>query len=150
MDALKLHLILNYYPAIGLFIGALMMIGGFWRRSDRLKRAAMKVFLVIAVFAFPVYVAGEIAAASDGAYTGATESLNLHKGFARPAFLLIELTGLAAIVGLVAARRCHHALRWTSPAILLLAVITCGVVLTTVYLGRQAKWAATPAVQAGR
>ncbi len=150
MDAFKLHLILNYYPAIGLAVGTLMMIGGYWRRSDGMKRKAMKLFIVMAVFTFPVYVTGEITAA-DGAYAGVTaESLARHKGFARPAFLLIEATGIAAIVGLIMKRRGARAARSGILITLVLSVISCGVVLTTVYLGRQVKWAAAPAVQAIR
>lgn len=150
MDAYKLHLILNYYPAIGFVIGTLMMVGGYWRRSDGLKRMALKLFLGLAVFTFPVSATGEIAGA-NGAYSGMTaEGLVQHKNFARTAFLLIEATGIAAIVGLVMMRRGAGAARTGTLITLVLSVISCGVVLTTVYLGRQIKWAAAPAVQAIR
>lgn len=145
MNATKLHLILNYYPAIAMVIGALLLAGGYWRKSDKLKNAALKVLVATAVFTFAVYVTGEIAASAEGTYTGATaDSLSRHKSFARPAFLLIELTGIAALLGLMMMRRGSNKARSSVMAAFILSIVTSGVVLTTVYFGRQVKWAAMP------
>ena len=150
MDAIKLHLLLNYYPAIALVIATLLLAGGYWRKNERLKSAALKVLIVTAVFTFAVYVTGEIAAATPGAYVGATaESLAQHKSFARPAFLLIEVTGIAALIGLVMMRRGSAKARGSVMATFALSLVTSCLVLTTVHFGRQVKWAAMPPADRG-
>jgi hypothetical protein len=146
MDATKLHLILNYYPAIAIVIGTVMLAASFWRGSERLKRASLKLFIIVAAFTFPVLVSGEVAGGSgerNGTYTGVTaESLERHKSLARPAFLMVEACGIAAFAGLLLMRRGSTAVRWVLPLTLVIAIAASAAAMTTIYLGRQVKWAA--------
>lgn len=66
MDVLQAHLLLNYYPAIGMVAGALMIMAGYVFRSEGIKRASLKLFIAIAILTFPAYVTGEIGGAKQG------------------------------------------------------------------------------------
>jgi hypothetical protein len=145
MDATKLHLILNYYPAFAAVIGTVLLAVGVWSGSEKLKRASLKLLIVIAAFTFPVLVTGEIAGGSgqrNGTYTGVTmESLEGHKSFARPTFLLIEICGIAAFVGLLLMQRGSNAVRWVLPLTLVLSIAASVAAVATIHMGRQVKWA---------
>ena len=143
MDAQQLHLMLNYYPAIGTFIGVVFLLIGFWRRSDRIKQTSLKIFFVVALLALPTFVSGEISgAAAARIHTGPhAEALNQHKETARTAFLLLEATGLAALIGLFLFRRGSNLARWCVLAVLVLSLAACGLIAYTTHLGRQVKWA---------
>lgn len=145
MDATKLHLILNYYPAFATVIATVLLATGLLRKSDRLKRASLKLLIVIAAFTFPVFVTGEIAGGSgerNGTYAGVrAESLDRHKSLARPAFMLIEVCGVVAIFGFVLVGRGSSAARWVVPLTLFISIASSVAVLATVHLGRQVKWA---------
>ena len=146
MDATKLHLILNYYPAFATVIGTVLLAFGLFRGSERLKRASLKLFIVVAVFTLPVLITGEMAGGAgerNGTYTGVTaQSLDRHKSLARAAFLAVEACGLAAIPGLLLIGRGPSAVRWVMPLTLVVAIAATVAVLATVHLGRQVKWAA--------
>ncbi|MFN0138734.1 MAG: hypothetical protein ACKVQW_01440 [Pyrinomonadaceae bacterium] len=146
MDATKLHLILNYYPAFAAVVGTVLLGVGLARGSEKLKRASLKLFIVVAAFTLPVFVTGEIAGGSgarNGTYSGATaDGLERHKSFARPAFLMIEACGIAAIFGLLLMRYNSNAVRWVLPLTLVIAIAASVAVVTTIHLGRQVKWAA--------
>lgn len=89
---------------------------------------------------------GEIAGGSgarNGTYTGATaDGLDQHKSFARPAFLLVEACGVAAIFGLLLIGRGSSSVRWVLPLTLVIAIAASVAVVATIHLGRQVKWAA--------
>lgn len=146
MDATKLHLILNYYPAFATVIATVLLSVGVLRGTEKLKRASLKLLVVVALFTLPVLVTGEMAGGAgqrNGTYTGVTaESLERHKSLARPAFLLIEVCGIAAFVALLVIGRGSSALRWLLPLTLVISIAASVAILATVHLGRQVKWAA--------
>jgi uncharacterized membrane protein len=146
MDAAKLHLILNYYPAVACVIGTVLLAVGMFRGSERLKRASLKLFIIVAVFTLPVLVTGEMAGGAgkrNGTYTGVmAESLERHKSLARAAFLMVEVCGVAAIFGLLLIGRGSNAVRWVLPLTLVIAFAASVAVVATIHLGRQVKWAA--------
>lgn len=146
MDALKLHLLINYYPAIGMFFGTLLLFGGFIRRSDRLKYWSLIIFIAVALLAIIVFETGEIAGAVEGGYAGVPpESLQNHRVSARPAFIGIIASGIASLTALFLLKRNSEYSQKAFIAVLVFSIITCGLILRTTYLGRQVKWAgATP------
>jgi hypothetical protein len=155
MDATKLHLILNYYPAFACVIGTVLLAVGVFRGSERLNRASLKLFILVAVFTLPVLVTGEMAGGAgqrNGTYTGATgEGLESHKSLARAAFLMVEACGVAAIFGLLLMGRGSNAVRWVLPLTLVVALAASVAVVATIHFGRQVKWAAmAPAAAAAR
>lgn len=142
MDATKLHLMLNYYPAIVMTGAAVVYAAGLWRGSGKAIRFAMYLMAAAALFALPAFVTGEI---SGGVATTShkgphADALSLHKNTARVAILLISAVGLMAIAGLVIYRNGEHA-GWFRTLLLVLALAASGFIGYTTYLGRQVKWA---------
>lgn len=143
MDALRIHLMLNYYPVIGMFIGVVFILIGFWRKSDRAKRISLWIFFASALIALPAFVTGEVAGKAVE-YVGPTAAaFAVHKETARMTIVLLEITGLAALAGLVMYGRGSERVKWIVPGVLVLSIAACGLTEYTVYLGRQVKWAAT-------
>ncbi len=140
MGVLRIHLMLNYYPLIGMVVGVVFMVVGFWRKNDRVKKISLTLFVLVAAFSLPAFVTGEIAGKAE--YTGSSgAALTLHKDAARKTIIAIEAVGLVAIVGLILLRRRSDRARWVVVASLILSISACLLAAYTTYLGRQVKWA---------
>ena len=59
MNFPHLHLLLNHIPVLGTGFAFLILLAGLWRRSDDLRRAALALFVLIALLAIPTYLTGE-------------------------------------------------------------------------------------------
>lgn len=143
MDALKLHLVLNYYPAIGFVIATLIFIGAIRFRSVPAQRFALKLIVFLALLTLGVVLTGEFAGRAqelylDGARAAALEG---HKIFGTIAFVLVEATGITALVSLVRGRRVAESGKSVYTIILLLAAISSVLLIAVVLKGRQVKWA---------
>lgn len=146
MDSLKLHLFLNYYPAIATAAGTAFLLIGFWLKSGKAKQAGLWIILAAAIVAMPVFVSGEISGSASFASTGAvSDGLRQHKEAARPAFLLLAAAGIAALIGLILLRRKSDHARIGVLITLILGLAASGLIIRTTYIGRQVKWAGTPA-----
>lgn len=69
MDQVHLHLLLNHLPVVGVIMGVLVF--GFFTKQPWVKRSALFVILLSALFAVPAYLTGE----------GAEDSLERVAGF---------------------------------------------------------------------
>lgn len=144
MDVLKLHLVLNYYPAIGFVIATLIFAGAIRFRSVPAQRFALKLIVFFAILTLGVALTGEFAGRAqepyiDGARAAALEG---HRIFATIAFVLVEATGVAALVSLVRGRRDTERGKTLYTIILLLAAVSSVLLIAVVLKGRQVKWAA--------
>lgn len=140
---LKLHILFNYYPAIGIIIVTLLLAAGLWLGKTRWKRLALKLFVFLAILTFFVALAGEAASWATDWYSGQrAASLTAHKHFATLAFSLTAVTGIAALVALV--RGSPTSDRGTSfyAMVLLLAIASSILLVTAILKGRQVKWVA--------
>jgi hypothetical protein len=143
MDALRLHLLLNYYPAIGFILGSIIFVGAIRFRSLSAQRFALKLVFFFAVLTLAVFLTGEIASHTPGNYTGArADALTGHRLIATAALLAVAATGIAALVGLIRGRRDRVAGRSISTILLILAAISSVLLVTAIIRGRQVKWAA--------
>ncbi len=142
MDALKLHILFNYYPAIGVVLATLLLGAGLWWRKAAVKRFALKLFVVLAVLTFFVALAGEAASWAADPYGDArSAALTGHKHFARTAFAIIAITGIASFIGLVRTDADPDRRDLFSVVVLILAAASSVLLVTAVLKGRQVKWA---------
>lgn len=144
MDALKLHLLLNYYPAIGFFIATLIFIGAIRFKSVPAQRFALKLTVFFAVLTLIVALTGEFAGRMqesqiDGPRAAALEG---HKILATIAFVLVEATGIAAIVALIRPPGGSEGGKKAYAVFLLLATVSSALLIAVVLKGGQVKWAA--------
>ncbi len=138
MDAYKLHLLLNHYPMFGIIIGILLLLLGLWRKSDKVKRISLWIFLVSAVLTFPVYVSGEINGSrmTDGIFG---DLIKQHKNSALIAFGLIEVMGIAALIGLILLYRRPQQAKWMVLMVLVLSLASSVIITRTTLMGRNIK-----------
>jgi uncharacterized membrane protein len=59
MDPAHLHLLLNHLPVIGTVFGLLILMSGYILKQPPVKKTALLVFILSAVFALPAFLSGE-------------------------------------------------------------------------------------------
>ncbi|MBK8467531.1 MAG: hypothetical protein IPL32_17080 [Chloracidobacterium sp.] len=140
MDALQFHQLINHYPMIVTIIGMLLLILGYWRRNDKIKRKSLWIFFVIALVSVAVFGSGEAAGRDSGILVGSTGDLvRQHQEAARVTFLFIEGMGLTAVFGLIMLYRKSESARWFILLALVLSVAGSVVVTRTTLMGRHIK-----------
>ncbi len=142
MDALKLHILFNYYPAIGFTFAALVLTAGMWLRNAGAKRFAMKLFVALAILTFCVALAGEVASWAYAADSGPRmAALTGHKHFATTAFASTVITGILSLLGLARTREGQDRGSGFYAAVLIVGIASSALLTTTVLRGRHIKWA---------
>jgi len=142
MDALKLHLLLNYYPAIGFILGSLVFVTAIRFKGLSAQRFGLKMVFFFALLTIAVVLTGEIASHTGGAYTGSRAgALEGHKFMATAAFAGVTATGIAALIGLMRGRRDPERGKSVYTIFLILAAISSVLLVTAILRGRQVKWA---------
>ena len=58
METAEIHLMLNYYPLIGMVIGILLLLIGLGLKSERVKRISLAIFIATALITLPAFVTG--------------------------------------------------------------------------------------------
>lgn len=126
-------------------LGTAVLIISFWLGSDRAKRAGLLILIAAELVSLPVFVSGEISGGKSSLTGAFAIALDQHKAAARPAFLAIAVAGIAAVVGLILEVRRSKFARIGVLVPLIFGVAAAVMVLRATYIGRQIKWAGTPA-----
>jgi len=136
MDLAHLHLLLNHFPTIGIVIGLGLLLLSMVRRNDHLRHASFEVFFLIALITLPAYLTGVAAQQAIQGRPDVSDPLIVtHHDAAIQGFLLMQLTGFAAWLGLWQFRRHARPAAWTSTAVLVLAVVTAGLMARAANIG---------------
>ncbi|MBX3293557.1 MAG: hypothetical protein KF881_11790 [Acidobacteria bacterium] len=142
MDAQKLHLILNHYPAILMVAATVLLAFGMFRASDGVVKFGLYFAVAAGLIALPAFVTGEMSGAK-AIYSGPhAEALAAHKHTARTSFFLIEAAGIASLIAVFRLRLGRKPGKVFAAAILAVSVVACVMMVYTTHLGRQVKWAA--------
>ncbi len=105
MNWAHLHLLLNHIPVLGTVFGLVLLAYAIVHRNDALKKAALGAFVGIALLALPVYFTGEPAEEIVESATGISKTaIEAHEESALVSLVGVELLGIIAAIGLVAAR----------------------------------------------
>jgi len=143
MDALKVHLLLNYYPAIGMVIGSLVLAAGWWQGRIRTQRLGLKIVLFTFVVAIAVAFSGEFAGLAAEPKVGPrAEALNVHKLNGTAAFVTGLAAGITALIGLLRGRADAERPKRLYLIAMILAIASSVLFITTIFKGRQVKWTA--------
>lgn len=125
VNVAHLHLLMNHVPTVGIVIGVGLFLLSFVRRSEHLRHVSLEMFFLIALASLPVYLTG---LAAQDAILGRPDvseaAIAAHHDGALLAFVFVEITGFVAWLALWQFRRLARSAAWTSPAVLLLAVVT--------------------------
>lgn len=140
MNAAHLHLILNHVPVLGTLIAVLLLITALVEKSDDLRRAALALFVGVALLAVPVYMSGEPAEEMVDRLPGVTEQqLDRHEDAATQALIAMSVVGLLAVGALAVARRSARGSRSLTVATLVLGIVTSGLMARAALLGGQVR-----------
>ena len=101
-DAIHVHLLIAHLPVMGVLFGILLLLWGFLRRSDEVKRACLAFFVVSALGAAVTFVSGERAEERVERLPGVSErAIERHESAAKLAALATYALGTASLAGLV-------------------------------------------------
>ena len=136
MDATHIHLMLNHVPVLGTVFGLLLLAAALLRKTQELLKTSLIVFAVCAAFAVPVYLTGEPAEHLVEGLPGITEAISEeHEEAAQSAFIAVLVLGVAALATLAIFRGPRLVPRWFGGALLVAALVACGLMLRTANLG---------------
>ena len=126
-DLVHIHLLLNNFPIIGTIIGVgLFLIALLWKSED-LERAALVIFLAMALIALPTFMTGNAAQDAIKYLPGVSAGLlAAHQNAALLALVFMEITGAVAWFGLWEYRRNSKLGSVTLGVVLILSLITIG------------------------
>ncbi|MBK9155362.1 MAG: hypothetical protein IPM25_14305 [Chloracidobacterium sp.] len=142
MDSLKIHQLINYYPAIGMVLGSIVLAVGLVRSNGRIRLFALRLMVFVAILTIFVVFAGEFANWDPTVRTAAAnEALRNHKLMGTAAFAVTTLAGIAAYVAIRRTRNGGRDGRWALMTAFALSVAASVLLSTTVFRGRQVKWA---------
>ena len=132
MTLAHIHLLLNHWPIIGAFVGLGLFLVALAANSDDLKQASLAFFAFLALLSIPTYMSGDVANEVLKTNTALPKELiATHQGAAFLALIFMEITGLAALIGLWQFSRMSRpapgpVARWNSAAVLVLSIVTVG------------------------
>lgn len=133
-----LHLLLNHVPVIGTFLGLLLLLVAFVRKSEELKKVTLGLFVLIALVAIPVYLTGEPAEEMVESIPGISKAMiDRHEDAALFSLIAVEAAGIIALAGLLLFSRKKGLGNLLAIATLAFSLITGGLVAWTSNLGGQ-------------
>src|SRR5262249_14531614 len=109
-----LHLLINHFPTVGLIIAFMLLVVSIASGSDAINQDTMKptalgVLFGIAVMTLPVFTTGLAAEGAIEKMPGVSQAaMTAHEDSALLAFVVLELTGVVAWLGLWRWRRTHR------------------------------------------
>lgn len=141
MNWAHIHLMVNHVPVLGTVFGLALLAWGMVRRTDRLQRAALAAFVVVALAAIPVYLTGEPAEDMVEHLVGTAEpAIEVHENAALVSLVGVELLGVIALAGLLLSRTTWAPVALARAA-LVMSIVTAGLMVRTANLGGQIRHA---------
>lgn len=142
MDSLKIHQLINYYPAIGMVLGSIVLAVGLVRSNGGARLFGLRVVVFVALLTVIVVFTGEFASWDHTARSGGTAAaLSNHRLMGTAAFAVTSLAGIASFVAIRRMKHPGRDGRWALITAFALAVAASVLLTTTVFRGRQVKWA---------
>jgi len=142
MNLAHIHLLLNHFPTIGFGMALGLFLVALVRNSEELKRTSLVIFFLISALAIPTYLSGNAAletlcSGPEGACPPGVSVAHIraHEDAALPGFLLMEITGFVAWLGLWQFRLMSRTPRWNVSAVLLLSILSFALMARAANIG---------------
>lgn len=136
MDSTHLHLILNHFPIIGTLIGTGVMAYGYYSGSYSTKKAALMIWVAMALVAIPVFLTGEPAEESVEHLLGVSEPMiEAHEEAAELALWVMEALGVLSLLAIFSKLIAEKHQKTFILAAFVLSLLTFGAMARTGYLG---------------
>lgn len=106
MNDAHLHLLVNHLPIVGLLIGILVLLAGFFLKKSEVKLTALGIFIFSALASMAAFYTGEGAEEVIENLAGISETLtHTHEEYAESFYLLTLILGGLSLVTFVAELR---------------------------------------------
>jgi uncharacterized membrane protein len=136
MNLAHIHLLLNHFPTIGFGIGLGLFLVGLIGKNDYLQRVSFVIFFLIALLAIPTYMSGNAAQEVLKDTPEVSQSLiRVHEDAALLAFVVMQITGFVAWLGLWQFRLISRLASWSTASVLLLSIVTFGLMARAANIG---------------
>jgi hypothetical protein len=136
LNGSQIHLLLNHVPVIGSLGILLILLAAVIRKREEYTRLALGFALLVAVITIPVLRSGEPAEQRIEHMPGVTEHwISRHEDMGKLALGAALLFGAVAALALGSARGGKPLARWVTPAALVLALVTSGLMAVTAHRG---------------
>ncbi len=140
MNFAHLHLIVNHVPVLGTAFGLGLLIFAQWKGLAEVKKAALGVFVIMALLAVPAYLTGEPAEGVVTSLPGVSKDLiEAHEEAATVAFAGVVVLGLGALTGLIVFRGPRLVPGWFGSLMLAASLVVSGLMAWTANLGGQVR-----------
>lgn len=136
-----LHLLLNHFPTVGLTVAFILLVVSIFSdaesaKHDTMKPTALGVLFGIAVMTLPVFTTGLAAEGAIEKLPGISQAaMTGHEDAALLAFIVLELAGLVAWLGLWRWRRTHRVPPSLTVVTLVLSAVSLGLMTIAANLG---------------
>jgi len=142
MNLAHVHLLLNHFPTIGFGIALGLFLVSLVRNNEDLRRTSLVIFFLISALAIPTYQSGNAAletlcSGPEGSCPPGVSmaTIRAHEDAALPGFVLMELTGFIAWLGLWQYRYIKRTPRWNIAAVLLLSILSFALIARAANIG---------------
>ena len=138
MDWIQLHLALNHVPVIGFPILVLLLVVGWWRKSNDIIRVALWAMALLAVAAIAIKFTGDFAfEQSPEQFTAVQDFVSRHEQAGDQVTTAVFFLGIAATLALFLARRGKSIRAWTLALVLFLGIVTVLLYVRSAHSGGQ-------------
>jgi uncharacterized membrane protein len=136
MNLAHVHILLNHFPTVGMIVAlGLYVVALIWKSHD-VTRASLAVLVGISATAIATFITGSAAAEPVATLPGVSKAAILaHQDAALVAFAVMQLTGIAAWLGLWQYRRIARISGGILAAVLILGLVTLGLMTDAANLG---------------
>ena len=138
MDWIQIHLALNHVPVIGTPILVLLLVAGWYRKSDDVIRVALWAIVLLAVAAIAIKFTGDFAfEQSSNRFAAVKDFVSRHEQAGDQVTTGVFFLGIAATLALFLARRKKPFRPWTLALVLVIGIVTVVLYARSAHTGGQ-------------
>ena len=138
MDSVHIHLILTHIPIIGTILGTGILFYGVFVNDTSVKKVALAILVLMAIFTIPVFLTGEGAEETVEHLSGVSEDIiHNHEELAEIAIWLMSLLGILALFNIFAINKKYARTKLITIITLVFSLVTFGVFVQVGNLGGQ-------------
>jgi hypothetical protein len=138
MDWVQIHLAFNHIPVVGIPLVVMMLMGGWWRKSNDLIRVALWSLFFLAAAAIAIKFTGDFAAEQSGPRLAAARTfVTRHEEAGDQVTMAVFFLGLVAATALWVARQNRPVARWTLMLAVSAGLVTCLLYARSAHTGGQ-------------
>lgn len=136
MNPAHLHLMVNHIPVVGSVGAFLVLLIGFIRKSDEIKKLGLFIFILVALGSIPAFLSGDKSEKIAKSFPGIEKGMiHDHEEAAESAFITLEIVGGIALLSLLIASKKSSIAKGLTVLVLLGGIASAGMMSWAAKLG---------------